>query len=68
MAPSQPYQTIIPAIEEALPQPSHNTVIYVAGNGEMCQLLYKHLKNQLGWNGKQVRVKPFWMQGKKGLE
>lgn len=67
-APSQPYHTIIPAIEEALPRPSNSTTIYVAGDGEMCQLLFKHLKNQLGWSGKQVRVKPFWMHGKKGLE
>ena len=64
----QQYQTIISTVAAALPRPTNNTIIYVAGDGEMCKWLYKHLKNQLGWSNKQIRVKPFWIQGKKGLE
>jgi len=60
-------QTVISAVEAALPRHAGKTAIYVAGDGEMCKLLYKYLKS-LGWSGKQVKVKPFWIQGKKGLE
>ncbi|MFC5540487.1 siderophore-interacting protein [Ureibacillus suwonensis] len=64
----QQYQTVISSVEASLPQPTNNTTIYVAGDGEMCKLLHKHLKDELGWNSKQIRAKPFWIHGKKGLE
>jgi NADPH-dependent ferric siderophore reductase len=60
-------QSIISAVEAALPRHAGKKAVYVAGDGEMCALLYKHLKNA-GWSGKQLKVKPFWMRGKRGLE
>ena len=61
----QQYQTVISSVEASLPQPTNNTTIYVAGDGEMCKLLHKHLKDELGWNSKQIRAKPFWIHGKR---
>jgi len=60
-------QAVLSAAEAALPRHAGKTAVYVAGGGEMCQLLYKHLKNS-GWSGKQLKVKPFWIKGKRGLE
>ncbi len=47
---------------------NHNAMIYVGGDGKICSALNKYLKSELCFSQKQIKVKPFWSPGKKGLE
>lgn len=45
-----------------------DTIIYIAGDGNMCVSLYKLFTKILNFPRKSVKAKPFWMLGKTGLE
>ncbi|MEU5884213.1 siderophore-interacting protein [Spirillospora sp. NPDC047279] len=40
---------------------------YVAGEARTCQAVRDHLVRERGWDRRNVRVKPFWTPGKRGL-
>lgn len=46
----------------------HDTMVYIGGDGLMCIALNSLFINELCLSRKQLRVKPFWMSGKTGLE
>jgi NADPH-dependent ferric siderophore reductase len=41
---------------------------YLAGEASTIQLTRNHLVRQRGWNRRDILTKPFWAQGKTGLE
>lgn len=43
-------------------------VIYIGGDGRICVELNKYLKQEMKWDKKSIKTKPFWMPNKKGLE
>ncbi|WP_264373561.1 hypothetical protein [Paenibacillus psychroresistens] len=43
-------------------------MLYVGGDGRVCVELHKHFKQTLNWSNQQIKSKPFWIPGKKGLE
>ncbi len=59
-----PFDEICKLIDD---DPKKNRVLYVGGDGRLCIALNKYLL-QKGWSRKNIKAKPFWMQGKKGLE
>ncbi|MFD2034626.1 siderophore-interacting protein [Belliella marina] len=46
----------------------NESMIYVGGEGNACIKLHKLFLKDLGIPRKQLKVKPFWIQGKTGLE
>ena len=42
-------------------------VAYLAGEARTIQAVRAHLVNERGWHRKDVRTKPFWTPGKRGL-
>lgn len=45
-----------------------DTMIYIGGEGEICVLLHKFLVKERKVSRRQLKVKPFWMINKTGLE
>lgn len=45
----------------------HNSMIYIGGNGKICQGLSKSLKHNCQLNNQNFTIKPFWLAGKKGM-
>lgn len=45
---------------------ARDTLAYIAGEAGTCQMLRRHLIAE-GWEPGQIRVKPFWAPGKRGL-
>ncbi len=43
-------------------------IAYVGGDGRVCVELNRFFKKDLKWESSQIKTKPFWMPGKKGLE
>ena len=46
----------------------HDTMVYIGGDGLMCKALNNLFVKELGLSRKQLKVKPFWILGKTGLE
>lgn len=46
----------------------HDTMVYIGGDGLMCIALNNLFIKELGIPRKQLKVKPFWILGKTGLE
>jgi len=46
----------------------HDTMVYIGGEGSLCVTLSNLFIKELGVPRKQLKVKPFWMPGKTGLE
>ena|SRR5690606_30410184 len=45
-----------------------STMIYIGGDGRLCIELNKLIKKEKGISRRQLKIKPFWMPGKTGLE
>lgn len=48
--------------------PSHPGVAYLAGEARTVQTLRRILVDERGWDRRQVRTKPFWTPGRRGME
>jgi NADPH-dependent ferric siderophore reductase len=48
--------------------PAGHGAVYLAGEATTCRALRDHFVRERGWPRHRVRVKPFWMSGKRGLE
>lgn len=58
---------LLDAVRELdLPGPDGGAA-YLAGEARTCQAVRSHLVRDRGWDGKAVKVKPFWTPGKRGL-
>jgi NADPH-dependent ferric siderophore reductase len=66
--PPNPVQQLTEQIELILKQAQGKGMIYVGGDGRVCVELRNYLKQQHQWDSRQIKVKPFWMPGKIGLE
>lgn len=52
----------------ALDLPTAPGVAYLAGEARTIQAIRAHLVTERGWNRRDVRTKPFWTPGKRGME
>ncbi|MEV4085779.1 SIP domain-containing protein [Nonomuraea fuscirosea] len=43
-------------------------VAYLAGEARTIQAVRAHLVGERGWHRRDVRTKPFWTPGRKGLD
>ncbi|WP_347375081.1 SIP domain-containing protein [Aequorivita sp. Q41] len=59
---------IIAQIENLIPKLKGEKMAYIAGDSRLCIAINKYLRNELKWNTKQIKTKPFWNPAKKGLE
>lgn len=68
------FHKVTPGTEASLLQYCRNlkidpdTTIYIGGEGNMCIALYQLFVKELNFTRKRLKVKPFWMPGKTGLE
>ncbi|WP_024480445.1 SIP domain-containing protein [Cellulophaga baltica] len=61
-------EEIIAKIKEIAPTLKGYQMVYIAGDSRACIAAHSFFKNELGWNPKQIKTKPFWNPDKKGLE
>jgi NADPH-dependent ferric siderophore reductase len=59
--------TLVDAVR-GLDLPAEPGVAYLAGEAKTIQLVRRHLVEERRWPRRNVRTKPFWTPGKKGLE
>ena len=59
---------IINALKKITPKMKGKQMVYIAGDSRVCVALNYYFKNDLNWNTKQIKTKPFWNPEKKGLE
>ncbi|MCI2228864.1 SIP domain-containing protein [Polaribacter sp. MSW13] len=59
---------IIAQIENVIPNLKGEKMAYIAGDSRVCIAINQYLRNELKWNTKQIKTKPFWNPDKTGLE
>lgn len=59
---------IVKIVNEITPKMKGEKIVYIAGDSRICVALNNYFKNELNWNVKQIKTKPFWNPDKKGLE
>lgn len=60
-------QTLVDAVRD-LDLPAEPGMAYLAGEARTIQLIRRHLVEERRWPRRNVRTKPFWTPGKKGLD
>lgn len=60
-------QLLVDAVR-ALELPAAPGVAYLAGEARTIQAVRAHLVTERGWNRRDVRTKPFWTPGRRGME
>ncbi|MBN6055004.1 siderophore-interacting protein, partial [Nonomuraea sp. RK-328] len=60
-------EVLLNAVRE-LDLPPEPGVAYLAGEARTIQAVRAHLVDERGWNRRDVRTKPFWTPGKRGLD
>ena len=60
-------QTLLDGFTQ-LELPSEPGLAYLAGEARTIQLLRRHLVAERGWPRQNIRTKPFWTPGKRGLD
>ncbi|MFC4950790.1 siderophore-interacting protein [Pseudonocardia sp. GCM10023141] len=60
-------QPLVDAVR-ALDLPATPGVAYLAGEARTIQEVRRHLVGDRGWNRRDVRTKPFWTPGRRGME
>ncbi|WP_276166689.1 siderophore-interacting protein [Zobellia alginiliquefaciens] len=63
-----PTAVLSEVLQKLLPNMSGKKMVYIAGDSRVCVALNKYFRKELNWNTKQIKTKPFWNPGKKGLE
>ncbi|AZN39072.1 siderophore-interacting protein [Paenibacillus albus] len=66
--PMNPSQELIEQLRPIVQHASGRGMVYVGGDGRLCAELYRYFKKELQWEARQIKTKPFWMPGRKGLE
>ena len=59
---------ILDIIKKITPKMKGKKMVYIAGDSRFCIALNHYFRNELNWNTKQIKTKPFWNPDKKGLE
>jgi NADPH-dependent ferric siderophore reductase len=65
--PAASAQSLVSAVSD-LDLPAEPGVAYLAGEARTIQLVRRHLVEERGWPRRNVRTKPFWTPGRKGLD
>jgi NADPH-dependent ferric siderophore reductase len=63
-----PVEEVLALVKELAPKMKGNKMVYIAGDSRICVALNQFFRNELNWNTKQIKTKPFWNPDKKGLE
>ncbi|REE83952.1 flavin-dependent oxidoreductase [Paenibacillus taihuensis] len=66
--PMNPSQQLMEQLNPIIQQAKGKGMVYVGGDGRLCVELNKYFRKEHGWEAGQIKTKPFWMPGKKGLE
>lgn len=66
--PQNPTEDIIRILNEIVPAMKGRKIVYVGGDSRVCVALNQYFRRELNWDTKQIKTKPFWNPGKKGLE
>lgn len=66
-APAASSQVLLNAVR-ALPLPTGPGTAYLAGERDTCLAIRRHLREELGWPRRSVRLSAHWTPGKRGLE
>ena len=66
--PPNPIARLQELIEQALLDKPANTIVYIGGDGRVCIALTNYFRKVKGWPNARIRVKPFWLPGRTGLE
>ncbi|WP_341225333.1 FAD-binding oxidoreductase [uncultured Arcticibacterium sp.] len=63
-----PSDEIIAKLKEIVPTLKGKKMAYIAGDSRLCVALNQFFRNELNWETKLIKTKPFWNPEKKGLE
>ena len=63
-----PVNEIIEKVKEIVTKMNGKKMVYIGGDSRVCVALNKYFRNELNWETKQIKTKPFWNPDKKGLE
>ena len=66
--PQNPTEEIIAKVKEIVPNMTGRKMVYIGGDSRVCVALNQYFRNELNWESKQIKTKPFWNPNKKGLE
>ncbi|MFC5624774.1 siderophore-interacting protein [Algoriphagus winogradskyi] len=66
--PHNPSQELIHKAKELLADMTGKKIVYIAGDSRVCVALNQFFRNELNWETKFIKTKPFWNPAKKGLE
>ncbi|MFB4277264.1 siderophore-interacting protein [Nonomuraea sp. MTCD27] len=66
-APAARSEVLVNAVRQ-LDLPAGWGVAYLAGEARTIQAVRAHLVGERGWNRRDVRTKPFWTPGRKGMD
>ena len=59
---------ILERIPDLIHDFSLNSVVYIAGDSRVCVKVHNYFRQELKWNVRRIKAKPFWNPLKKGLE
>jgi NADPH-dependent ferric siderophore reductase len=65
---TNPTEQIKADIKEFATKTSGKGIVYIGGDGRVCIELNKYFRNELKWDTKRIKTKPFWHPEKTGLE
>lgn len=63
-----PIDKVLSIVKDIIPNMKGEKMVYIAGDSRLCIALNQYFRNELKWNTKQIKTKPFWNPLKKGLE
>ena len=66
--PENPSDEIIALLREKVATFKGKRMAYIAGDSRVCVALNRFFRQELNWETKQIKTKPFWNPDKKGLE
>lgn len=66
-APAASSETLLEAVRK-LDLPDEPGVAYLAGEARTIQAIRAHLVTERGWQRRDVRTKPFWTPGRRGMD
>lgn len=66
--PKNPTEELIAMVSEKVSKFKGRKMVYIAGDSRVCVALNRFFRQELLWETKQIKTKPFWNPDKKGLE
>lgn len=66
--PENPLEEIVTIIEQRPVVNTSEAIVYIGGDGRMCESLKMYFKKEKRITSKNIKAKPFWIPGKQGLD